>query len=91
MQFLKIHSFYILKQLPNCLTSFKLYDEIHTMAESCISVEINVCDRALTEGLMAMTLRCLWSKATGEGVVKSGKGRKMLRRESRFWGSSYDS
>ena len=67
-----------------------MYEEIHTVAESCIPLESDVFDQALTEGLMMMILWYLWSKATGEGVVKSGKERKMPRRENRFWGSSYD-
>ena len=30
---MKIHSFYISKQLPSCITSFELHNEIHTVTE----------------------------------------------------------
>lgn len=44
--FLKAHPFYI----SNCFTSFKLYNEIPTVADSGICIEIDLFDYALNGG-----------------------------------------
>lgn len=41
---IKIYSFSISKQLPNCFDSFELYNEIHAVVELCISIEIDLFD-----------------------------------------------